>query len=72
MRTMRTLQVYHWLLDNKMFIAAPAMVVKFGLTGELEHEEILEFLGKYFRNPAYILRQMECEVCTTINFNLAS
>jgi len=66
MRTMRTLKVYEWLLTNQMFIAAPALVTKFNLMGELQHEVILEFLGKYFRNPHYIFRQMQCEVTTTL------
>jgi len=57
---MKTLKVYEWLLKNLMYIPAPALVNKFGLTGELEHEVILEFLGKYFRNPDYIFRQMRC------------
>jgi hypothetical protein len=68
MRTIKTLKVYEWLLDNKMFLPAPALVNKFGLTGEPQHEVILEFLGEYFRNPAYILRQMQCEVTTTLTF----
>jgi hypothetical protein len=69
MRTMKTLKVYQWLLDNQMFIAAPALVNKFNLTGELEHETILEFLGKYFRNADYIFRQMQCQVTTTLTFD---
>ena len=69
MRTMRTLKVYQWLLDNQMSIAAPALVNKFNLTGELEHETILEFLGTYFRNADYIFRQMQCHVTTTLTFD---
>ncbi len=67
MKTMKTLRVYEWLLTNQMFLAAPALVNKFNLTGELEHETILEFLAKYFRNPDYVFRQMRCEVVTTLN-----
>lgn len=66
MKTMKTLRVYEWLLNNQMFLAAPALVNRFNLTGELEHEVILEFLGKYFRNPTYIFRQMQCQVATTL------
>ena len=69
MRTMKTLRVYEWLLNNQMFLAAPALVNKFNLTGELEHEVILDFLGKYFRNPTYIFRQMQCHVTTTLTFD---
>jgi hypothetical protein len=69
MRTMKTLKVYQWLLDNQMFLAAPALVNKFNLMGELQHEVILEFLGKYFRNPDYIFRQMQCQVTTTLTFD---
>lgn len=69
MRTMKTLKVYQWLLDNQMFLAAPALVNKFNLMGELQHETILEFLGTYFRNPDYIFRQMQCAVTTTLTFD---
>ena len=69
MRTMKTLKVYEWLLTNQMFLAAPALVNKFNLMGELQHETILDFLGMYFRNPDYILRQMQCEVTTTLTFD---
>jgi hypothetical protein len=68
MRTMKTLKVYEWLLTNQMFLAAPALVNKFNLMEELQHEVILEFLEKYFRNPDYIFRQMQCEVTTTLTF----
>jgi hypothetical protein len=44
---MKTLKVYEWLLTNQMFLAAPALVTKFNLMGELQHEVILEFLEKY-------------------------
>lgn len=69
MRTMKTIKVYQWLLDNQMFIAAPALVNKFNLTGELQHEEILEFLGGYVRTPSYVFRQMQCQVTTTLTFD---
>ena len=65
---MKTMKVYQWLLDNLMFIAAPALVNKFGLTGELQQEVILDLLGAYFRNPSGVLRAMRCDVTTTLTF----
>ena len=66
MRTMKTMKVYQWLLDNQMFLAAPALVNKFNLMGELEHEVILEFLEGYVRTPSYVFKQMQCQITTTL------
>lgn len=58
MGTIKTMKVYQWLMDNKMYLASPALVNEFDLMGELKQEVVLEFLGKYFRNPIYVLGQM--------------
>ena len=58
MGTIKTMKVYQWLMDNKMYLASPALVNEFDLMGELEQEVVLEFLGKYFRNPIYVLGLM--------------
>ena len=66
MRTMRALKVYEWLLTNQMFVAAPALVNKFGLAGNLEHDEIEEFLAVHFRNPSSVFRRIQCDVSTSL------
>jgi hypothetical protein len=65
MRTMKALKVYEWLLDNLMFIAAPAFVNQFGLTGEVTHEQIQEFLANYLgERSSRAFREMQCRVTT--------
>ncbi len=68
MRTMKTIKVYEWLMNNQMHLAAPALASQFGLAGEAEHEAILQFLGTRFKNPDYIFRQIKCAVTTTLYF----
>ena len=69
MRTMKALKVYEWLLDNMMFIAAPAFVRTFNLTSDLQHEEIEEFLATYLgERSSKAFREMQCEVTTTLTF----
>ena len=66
MRTMRALKVYEWLLANQMFVAAPALVNKFGLAGNLEYDEIEKFLAEHFRNPSSVFRHIQCDVSTSL------
>ena len=66
MRTMRALKVYEWLLANQMFVAAPALVNKFGLAGNLEYDEIEKFLAEHFRNPSSVFRRIQCDVSTSL------
>jgi hypothetical protein len=63
---MRALKVYEWLLANQMFLAAPALVNKFGLAGNLEHGEIEDFLAEHFRNPSSVFRRIQCDVSTSL------
>ncbi len=67
MRTMRTLKVYEWLLQNNHMIPATAVVRQFPLTGDLEYKVIEEFLTTYFKHSApRIFREMQCAVTTTL------
>lgn len=70
MRTMKALKVYQWLLDNMMFIAAPAFVRTFNLTSDIEHKDIEQFLDTYLGNKApRAFREMQCKVTTTLTFD---
>ena len=69
MKTMKTLKVYEWLLDNNYMVPATAMVRQFPLLGNLEYDMIEQFLDTYFKHTApRIFREMQCAVTTTLHF----
>lgn len=69
MKTMKTLKVYEWLLQNNYMLQATAVVRQFPLLGNLEYPVIEKFLDMYFEHTApRIFREMQCAVTTTVHF----
>lgn len=70
MRTMKASEVHEWLVTNHFLTPAKALREKFVLAGHVEIKDIEDLFAMYFKRPSYIFRQMECDVTTTLHFNL--
>ncbi len=70
MRTMRTLEVYEYLINQGKAYAATDLLMVFEGVETIDHEGLLGFLTIYYGEFAEeIFKAMQCHVTTTLTFD---
>ena len=70
MRTMRTLKVYEYLINQGMATGATELLKDFEGVDNIEHGSLLEFLVPYYGEfTEEIFTYMQCHVTTTLTFD---
>ncbi len=70
MRTMRTLKVYEYLINQGMATGATELLKDFQGVDNIEHGSLLKFLVPYYGEfTEEIFTYMQCHVTTTLTFD---